>query len=73
MIVVCNGKPPTSIASFGAFFLGPYPQEKCGEKPLLKYGLARYRSYDENSKLMHVGLEIRSNRSLSLKLNITKS
>ena len=73
MIVVCNGKPPISVAVFGAFFLGLYPQENCGEKPLLKYGLARYRSHDENSKLVHVGLGIRLNRSLSLKLNIIES
>jgi len=42
--------------------MGLSPQEKCGEKPLGKYGLARYLSQGKDSKLVHMGLKMREKR-----------
>jgi hypothetical protein len=59
---LCNGKSPISAAAFGASFVGISPQEKCGEKPWGKYGLARYLSERKDSKLVHMGLKMRGKR-----------
>lgn len=42
--------------------MGLSPQEKCREKPLGKYGLARYLSQGKDSKLVHMGLKMREKR-----------
>lgn len=42
--------------------MGISTHEKCGEKPLGKYGLARYLSKGKDSKLMHMGLKKREKR-----------
>jgi len=45
-----NGKLRIFAAGGGAIFLGFIPQKNCGEKPLPKYGPARYLTAGGNSK-----------------------
>jgi hypothetical protein len=42
--------------------MGVEPHKKCREKPLPKYGLARYLTAGKNGKFVHMGLRISTRR-----------